>query len=238
MWVVTAAVMAAATACAVAASRHSANSDGPDPDRLQPSAPASTAACLMNDRPGTSDARRGSAMVSSSARAISSKSDRCRASTNAPRFAHWRMASPSGTSLPSKARARAVSISRSGWTTTAVRPRGTGNRTTSGGFGTRTSTKPPYTAGAMLSPCADPAPIRSPSKAQAINVSSDEPASNSASTATAAATALAALPPSPLDSGRPLRMVNATPRCSPSRARSARAATPAVFFAASLGSRP
>ena len=36
----------------VAAPRHSAKSDGPDPDRLQPSAPASTAARLIAARPG------------------------------------------------------------------------------------------------------------------------------------------------------------------------------------------
>ena len=70
---------------------------GPDPDRLQPSAPASTAARLIAARPGTSDARRGSAIVSSSAREISAKSPRCRPSTSAPRFAHCRMASASGT---------------------------------------------------------------------------------------------------------------------------------------------
>ena len=70
----------------------------------------------------------------------------------------------------------------------------------------RTSTKPPQMHGAMLSACADPAPSRSPSSAQAISVSTDACAPSSASTATTAAAALAALPPSPLDSGSPLRM--------------------------------
>src|SRR5439155_1456314 len=49
---------------------------------------------------------------------------------------------------------------------------------------------------------------------------------------------LAALPPNPLDSGRPLRMVIATPRRSPSAVSSAWTATPAVLRAASRGSRP
>ena len=93
-------------------------------------------------------------MVSSSERAISAKSPRCRPSTSAPRFAHCRMASASGTVSPSSARAIAVSISRSGCTTTAVSPAGTGSRTMSGGLGWRTSTKPPQSAGAMLSACA------------------------------------------------------------------------------------
>jgi hypothetical protein len=90
----------------------------------------------------------------------------------------------------------------------------------------------------MLSPCAEPAPIRSPSKAQAISVSSGMRALNSPSTATTAATALAALPPRPLDSGSPLRIVSATPRFPPRRFSSACAATPAVFLAGSRGSRP
>src|SRR5690349_15361217 len=90
----------------------------------------------------------------------------------------------------------------------------------------------------MLSPCAEPAPIRSPSNAQAIRVSSDAPAPTSALTATAAATALAALPPRPLDSGRPLRIVKLTPRRSPTQSSSACAATPAVFRDASRVSRP
>src|SRR4051812_5665535 len=238
MCVRTAAVIARATRSASAVLRQSANSEGPDPDRLQPSAPASTAACLIAASPGTSDARRGSAIVSSSERDSRSKSLRWSASTKAPRFAHWRIASPSGTWVPSSARAFAVSISRSGWTTTAVRPAGPGRRTTSGGFGTRTSTTPPYTAGAMLSPWAEPAPIRSPSKAHAITVSSEARAPTSALTATTAATALAALPPRPLDSGSPLWIVRVTPRRSPTASSSACAATLAVFRDASRGSRP
>ena len=126
-------------------------------------------------------------------------------------FAHCRTASASGTVSPSSARACAVSISRSGWTTTAVSPAGTGSRMMSGGFGRRTSTKPPQMHGAMLSACADPAPSRSPSSAQAISVSIDDCAPISASTATTAAAALAALPPSPLDSGSPLRMLQRHP---------------------------
>src|SRR6266849_2478419 len=64
------------------------------------------------------------------------------------------------------------------------------------------------------------------------------PAPSIASTATTAAAALAALPPRPLESGRPLRMQRVTPRRSPSFASSASAATPAVFFEAARGSRP
>ena len=90
----------------------------------------------------------------------------------------------------------------------------------------------------MLSACADPAPRRSPSNAQASSVSSGSFALNSASTATTAATALAALPPRPLESGRPFLIVSVTPRSPPIRSSSACAATPAVFFAASRGSRP
>ena len=77
-----------ATRAAISSPRHSANSDGPEPDRLQPSAPASAAARLITARPGTSGARRGSAIVSSSERRQQSKSPVCRAWTNAPRFAH------------------------------------------------------------------------------------------------------------------------------------------------------
>ena len=68
----------------------------------------------------------------------------------------------------------------------------------------------------MLSACAEPAPSRSPSSAHATSVSIGACAPNSASTATTAAAALAALPPRPLASGSPLRMVSATPRRSPS----------------------
>src|SRR5215203_28733 len=63
----------------------------------------------------------------------------------------------------------------------------------SGGFGRRTRTKPPQMHGAMLSACAEPAPSRSPSSAQAINVSAVDPPPISASTATTAAAALAEL---------------------------------------------
>ena len=57
----------------------------------------------------------------------------------------------------------------------------------------------------------------------------DACASNSASTATTAAAALAALPPSPLASGRPLRIRqrDAPPRAG--RGQQRLAATPAVF---------
>ena len=90
----------------------------------------------------------------------------------------------------------------------------------------------------MLSACAEPAPSRSPSSAQAISVSIDTREPRIASTATTAAAALAALPPRPLESGSPLLMVNATPRRSPSVVKRASAAIPAVFFAASRGRRP
>ena len=117
-------------------------------------------------------------------------------------------------------------------------PGGTGSRIMSGGAARRTRTNPPQMHGAMLSACADPAPSRSPSSAQDISVSIDACAPISASTATTAAAALAALPPSPLESGRPLRMVSATPRRSPSVVSKASTATPAVLRAASRGSRP
>ena len=69
-----AAVIAAATRSASDGRRQSAKRAGPDPDKLQPSAPAWTAARLIAASPGTSDARRGSAIVSSSERAICAKS--------------------------------------------------------------------------------------------------------------------------------------------------------------------
>ena len=52
MCALTASVIATATRRATSVPRHSAKSDGPDPDRLQPSAPASTAACLIAAKPG------------------------------------------------------------------------------------------------------------------------------------------------------------------------------------------
>ena len=59
-----------------------------------------------------------------------------------------------------------------------------------------------------------------------------------ASTATTAATALAALPPRPLDSGSPFAIVSSTPPFSPAARSSACAATPALFLDASRGNRP
>ena len=54
----------------------------------------------------------------------------------------------------------------------------------------------------------------------------------------AAAAALAALPPSPLESGNPLTIESDTPRVSPTARNSASAATPAVLRFASRGKRP
>ena len=117
-------------------------------------------------------------------------------------------ASASGTVSPSSARACAVSISRSGCTTTAVRPAGTGSRTMSGGLARRTSTKPPQmrrrdVVGVRRAGAEPLAFERAGDQASR----SATRAPNSASTATTAAAALAALPPRPLDSGSPLRMV-------------------------------
>ena len=116
--------------------RHSANSDGPDPDRLQPSAPASTAARLIarQARHERRPARLGDRVLERRARSARSRrgAARRRARRGSPTAGS---ASASGTVVPSSARAFAVSISRSGCTTTAVRPAGTGSRTTSGGFG-------------------------------------------------------------------------------------------------------
>ena len=90
----------------------------------------------------------------------------------------------------------------------------------------------------MLSGCAAPAPRPSPSSAQAISVSIGACAPNSASTATTAAAALAALPPRPLDSGRPFLIVSATPRRSPSRVEQGPGGHARRIAAASRGSRP
>ena len=57
MCALTARVMASATRRALSVPRHSAKSDGPDPERLQPSAPAPAAACLICASPGTSVTR-------------------------------------------------------------------------------------------------------------------------------------------------------------------------------------
>ena len=143
---------------------------------------------------------------------------------------------------PSCRAARAPAPFRSrdpGCTTTAVRPAGTGSRTTSGGFGT------PHEHEAAVDRRRDVVAVRrsgaEPLALRARTPSASRAArarSSSASTATTAATALAALPPRPLDSGSPLRIVSATPRRSPSDVSSACAATPAVFRAASRGRRP
>ena len=89
--------------------------------------------------------------------------------TSAPRFAHWRMASASGTVVAEQRTRPARSRSRG---RDAPRPpsarAGTGSRMTSGGSGRRTSTKPPHRHGATLSACAEPAPSRSPSSAHAM----------------------------------------------------------------------
>src|SRR6516225_696026 len=90
----------------------------------------------------------------------------------------------------------------------------------------------------MLSAWAEPAPACSPAKAHSSSASSGRFVRNSASMATTAATALAALPPRPLERGSPFRMLKATPSGRPMRCRSARAAIPAVLRLTSRGSRP
>ena len=71
-----------------------------------------------------------------------------------------------------------------------------------------------------------------------MSVSSDARPPNRWLTAATAAAALAALPPRPLDSGRPFRITSETPRVSPSIASNDWAATPAVMRDASSVSWP
>ena len=164
--VLTAAVIAAATRCASASSRHSAKSDGPEPDRLQPSAPASAAACLIAARPGTSGARRGSAIVSSSDAARSARSrrgaGRRRARRDSP-TAGWRRAS--GTVVAEqRARLRRfdLEIRVHDDRHEAGRHRQPDDVGRIGAAGRARIRRRAH--GAMLSACADPAPSRSPSK--------------------------------------------------------------------------
>ena len=150
------------------------------------------------------------------------------------------MASARGTIVPSSARAFDVSISSLGWTTTAVRPAGTGRRTTSAGLAQRTSTNPPYSAGAMLSACAEPAPsalaferaheqtYRAPAVRPTQRIDGDH-RGNSACGASAETAR----------ERQPLADVQRDAARGPDRQRRAAcAATPAVFFAASRGRRP
>ena len=109
--------------------------------------------------------------MSSSERLISAKSPVCRPWTNAPRFAHClhRVAERHGVA-EQRARLRGFDfeIGVDDDRRQAGRHR---QPTTSGGLARRTSTNPPQMHGAMLSACAEPAPSRSPSSAQAISVS-------------------------------------------------------------------
>ena len=195
-------------AAPTSASRHSANSDGPEPDRLQPSAPASTAACLI--APGPARAARGAARRSCPrATATSeSKSPRCSASTNAPRFAHCWMASAERHRVAEqRARRRGLDF-EIGMDDDGRQPGRHRQPDDVGRIRRRGPARSRRRSPARCCrACAEPAPRRSPSSAQAISVSSGVCAPSSASTATTAAAALAALPPRPLDSGSPLRIV-------------------------------
>ena len=155
---------------------HSANSDGPDPDRLQPSAPASAAARLISGQAGHERARAcGSAIVSSSERPISAKSDgvqavheraevrplldrvgeRDRVAEQRPRLGglDFEIGMHDHRRQPRRHR----------------QPDDVGRIRRGGPARSRRRSH-----GAMLSACADPAPSRSPSSAQAISVSTDD----------------------------------------------------------------
>ena len=204
----TAPVIAAATAGASAAARHSANSDGPEPEMLQPSAPASTAARLIAGQPRNRAARGAARRSCPRASARSARSlpgaGRPRARRGSPTAGSRRPAAPCRRAAPGLARSR--------FRDRGERRRPSGRQERAAGrcpadSARRTSTRPPQIDGAMLSACAEPAPRRSPSSAHAISVSTGDRAPRSASTATTAAAALAALPPRPLASGSPLRIV-------------------------------
>ena len=146
--------------------------------------------------------------------------------TSAPRLAHCRIASASGTVVAEqRARLRRLDLEIGmhddrGQTRRHRQPDDVGRIRRGGRARSRRRSH-----GAMLSACADPAPSRSPSSAQAISVSSGACAPSSASTATTAAAALAALPPSPLDERQPLADASA-PRRAARRASSAAPARP------------
>ena len=100
------------------------------------------------------------------------------------------------------------------------------------------STSPPNRLGAMLSKCADPLATISPCIANFNSSMRCSGAASNAFAATTAATAEAADPPRPEDSGMPLSMSNSKPNPRPSPACIACTALPAVFRSASAGNSP
>ena len=163
-----------------------------------------------------------------------------------PRAAAWRVASESGISRGRTRRASLVSSSASGWTRTRRRPGGTGSEiggTKSAGSDDGTRTRPPRIEANPLSPCQEPSaacsPLRTASRRTRFRVS---PRRSAAAFAPAAAEA--AEEPRPLARGSPFSSESSMPVRGVARpaaiaaSRTWAAATEAVFFSASRGSRP
>ena len=142
---------------------------------------------------------------------------------------------PRSTVRGSRARASSVRRRWRGCTSTIRRSRGNGSRTTSRGSSERTRTTPPKSAAATLSACR-PATAVSASRQGGSSSSFPKGEPSSSLTATAAATADAALPPCPPDKGRPFSTRSVKPTSAfPARSRTRAAAIPALFRSASLG---
>src|SRR5687767_11897120 len=80
--------IAAPAACAISTDRVRAKMEGPEPDKLEPSAPAAIAADFTAAKPGTSEARFASAIESTSERDNNSRSFEYKAATRPPTLAH------------------------------------------------------------------------------------------------------------------------------------------------------
>ena len=190
---------------------------GPDPERPAATAPASRALALTRPKPGTRVARTGSATASHMQRVIRSQSPLNSPATIPAVFPHCWMPASSGMVSPSIVLARSVSTSIAGCATATIMSSGVGSCTISGGRPGKTSTKPPIREGAALSAWLAPEPLRSPIMAHSSSAIRSRLPPRSASAATAPATALAALPPSPEARGIPLPTSIAMPAVDPSR---------------------
>src|SRR5271166_3069453 len=142
------------------------------------------------------------------------------------------------TSVLRIARASRVPKCMCGCTSTQRNDGGTGICLTRGLSMPTVSTSPPNRLGAMLSKCAEPLATISPSIANLSNCKRLSGFSSSAFAATTAATAEAAEPPMPDESGIPLSISISNPYDSPSASCIAWSARPAVFFGGSIGKSP
>ncbi len=124
--------MRAASIAAWSSDAANANTDGPDPDSEQPSAPASRAARLTSANPGTSGARTGSTRASVTDRPSSGRSERWRAVIIAPSWPRLATASPIAKRRSATSRrASAVATSVCGCTTATRSASGTGSDSSS-----------------------------------------------------------------------------------------------------------